>query len=260
MSEKLCLQWNDFKDNVTSAFGSLRGSKDFADVTLVCEDGKQLKVHKVILAASSPFFHNLLTQNVHSHPLIFMRGVKSVDLMAIVDFLYIGETNVSQENLDSFLAVAEELELKGLTEEEKKENIPVCQEATPVYKKEANISKSSMSKQTLGKTCDATVGTLALSSQFSGDLQDLNEKTNSMMEKMSKKNAAGKTIFRCKVCGKEAPFSSDIKKHIESHHLEGVSIPCNTCEKVFRSRNSLSQHNHREHKGVKDILHKTSIF
>ena len=43
-----------------------------------------------------------------------MRGVNSVDLMAIVDFLYFGEANVFQEDLDSFLAIAKELELKGL--------------------------------------------------------------------------------------------------------------------------------------------------
>ena len=53
MSEKLCLQWNDFKDNVKTAFGSLRDDSDFTDVTLVSEDGQQLEVHKVILAASS---------------------------------------------------------------------------------------------------------------------------------------------------------------------------------------------------------------
>ena len=43
-----------------------------------------------------------------------MRGMKSEDLVAIVDFLYCGEANVFQENLDSFLAIAEELQLKGL--------------------------------------------------------------------------------------------------------------------------------------------------
>ena len=52
MSEKLCLQWNDFKENATSAFGTLRESNDFADVTLACEDGKQFEAHKVILANS----------------------------------------------------------------------------------------------------------------------------------------------------------------------------------------------------------------
>ena len=114
MSEKLCLQWNDFKSNVNTAFANLREDSDFTDVTLICEDGKQINAHKVILATSSPFFQRLLKRNKHAHPLIYMRGIKTEDLRAIVDFLYCGEANVFQENLDSFLAIAEELELKGL--------------------------------------------------------------------------------------------------------------------------------------------------
>ena len=114
MSEKLCLQWNDFKENATSAFGILREDKDFADVALACGDGKQFEAHKVILASSSPYFQNILRRNKHPHPLIYMRGLKSEDLVAILDFLYCGEANVYQENLDSFLAIAEELQLKGL--------------------------------------------------------------------------------------------------------------------------------------------------
>ena len=60
MAEKLCLQWNDFKVNVSSAFGSLRNDHDFADVTLACDDGYQVEVHKVILASSSPVFHTYI--------------------------------------------------------------------------------------------------------------------------------------------------------------------------------------------------------
>ena len=114
MPEKLCLQWNAFKENAIGSLGSLKDDKDFLDVTLASEDGKQIEAHKVILAMSSPFFENLLKRNKHPHPLIYMRGVKSEDLLAIVDFLYFGEANVYQENLNSFLAIAEELQLKGL--------------------------------------------------------------------------------------------------------------------------------------------------
>ena len=92
-SEKLCLKWNDFQSNVNSAFGSLRNDQDLCDVTLVSEDGKQLEAHKVILASSSPFFLELLKRNKHQHPLVYMRGVKSDDLAALVDFLYFGEAN-----------------------------------------------------------------------------------------------------------------------------------------------------------------------
>ena len=50
MLEKLCLQWNDFKENVITVFGNLREDNSFADVTLACEDGQQVEAHKVILA------------------------------------------------------------------------------------------------------------------------------------------------------------------------------------------------------------------
>ena len=114
-SEKLCLQWNDFKENLNLAFGRFRSDEDFADVTLACEDGTQIMTHRVILASSSPFFMDMLKKNKHPHPLIYMRGLKAEDLVAMVDFLYYGEANVNQESLDAFLGLAEELKLKGLT-------------------------------------------------------------------------------------------------------------------------------------------------
>ena len=80
MSEKLCLQWNDFKENVNSAFGRLRDDKEFTDVTLACEDGEQMEAHKVILAASSPFFENIFNRNKHPHLMIYLRGFKSEDV------------------------------------------------------------------------------------------------------------------------------------------------------------------------------------
>ena len=48
-------------------------------------------------------------------------GVKYEDLEAIIDFLYTGEANVSKENLDRFLSVAEDLKLNGLAREEAKQ-------------------------------------------------------------------------------------------------------------------------------------------
>ena len=115
MSEKLCLQWNDFKENVNSAFGRLREDKEFIDVSLVCEDDQVIYAHKVILTSSSPFFEKILKKTKHHHPLIYLKGFQSRDFASILDFLYFGEANVYQEDLDSFLAIAEEIQLKGLT-------------------------------------------------------------------------------------------------------------------------------------------------
>ena len=115
MPEKICLKLNDFQNNVYSVFASLRQDRDFADVTLACEDGQQIDAHKVILAASSPVFQSMLKRNKHPNPLIYMRGLTSEDLRTIIDFMYFGEANIFQENLESFLAIAEDLKLTGLT-------------------------------------------------------------------------------------------------------------------------------------------------
>ena len=114
-TEKLCLKWNDFQENILSGFKDMRHEKEFTDVTLACEDGQQVEAHKVVLTSCSPLFKNLLKSNKHQHPLVYMRGVKSDDLHAILDFLYCGEANVYQDHLDTFLAMADELKLKGLT-------------------------------------------------------------------------------------------------------------------------------------------------
>ena len=93
----------------------LKNDQDFTDVIMACEDGPQISTHKMVLASSSPFFMDMLKKNKHPHPLIYMKGLKAEDLVAMVDFLYFGKANVNQESLDVFLGLAEEFRLKGLT-------------------------------------------------------------------------------------------------------------------------------------------------
>ena len=118
-SEKFCLRWNDFERNISSAFYDFKKEKDFADVTLACADG-QVESHKVILAASSPFFKRILKKNPHSHPLIYLKGIKLSDVDAVLEFIHHGEVNVEEANLKTFLEVAEELEVKGLVPSQEK--------------------------------------------------------------------------------------------------------------------------------------------
>ena len=83
-TEKICLNWDDIQENLKSSFRELRNEEDFADVTLACEDGTQIQTHRVVLAASSPFFMELLKRNKHSHQVIYMRRMKGDDLIAMV--------------------------------------------------------------------------------------------------------------------------------------------------------------------------------
>ena len=262
MSEKLCLQWNDFKENVNSAFGRLRDDKEFTDVTLASEDGQQMEAHKVVLAAASPFFEKILQRNKHSHPLIYLRGFQSQDLMAILDFLYLGEANVYQENLGSFLASAEELKLKGLTgktscdvvgEEEKKKKNP-----TTICKSKEPLKISPTHDRVVQNIDDAEQASKVLVvsiNQFSGDLEALDEKVKSMMDRSQNMIQSGKqadgtpkqeTAFICKLCGKEAQHNQ-IVSHIEVNHLEGISLPCDYCDKAFTARVKLRKHKTKSH-------------
>ena len=262
-SEKLCLQWNDFQENVKSAFGHLRGTNDFSDVTLACEDGQQIEAHKAIIAALSPFFQRILKRNQHSHPLIYMKGMKSDDLTAIIDFLYFGEANVYQENLKNFLAIAEELQLKGL---EGSKDQPESKEAEQLEPKEKYTTDSklptSKTQQTMKETTfdsHKTGGnalTQSKTSVMSAKLQELDETVKAMMEtseNMVQFNSIQKSSGRgqerakiCKVCGKEGQVTA-IKDHIESNHLDGVSIPCNLCDKILRTRRTLERHRKSVH-------------
>merc|ERR1711915_118014 len=114
-TDKFCLRWNDFESNISSAFRELREDKDFFDVTLACEDD-QIEAHKVILSACSPFFKTVFKRNRHQHPLLYLKGVKFTDLVAVLNFMYHGEVNVAQDELNNFLAVAEDLRVKGLSQ------------------------------------------------------------------------------------------------------------------------------------------------
>jgi len=114
-SEHFCLRWNDFESNISHAFREIRDEKDFFDVTLACED-EQIQAHKVILSACSPFFRTILRRNRHDHPLLYLKGVKYTEVISILNFMYHGEVNVAQEELNSFLSVAEDLRVKGLTQ------------------------------------------------------------------------------------------------------------------------------------------------
>ena len=266
MSEKLCLQWNDYRKNATWIFENLRSNVDFADVTLACEDGEQFEANKLVLAGSSPVFENILKRNEHPHPLIYLRGFKSYDLLALLDFLYCGETNVNQENLGSFLALAQEFQLKGLKgktdggdiDEMDLEVAPVQKhqsqstkkrtKKSPKDKKPLSITQEDKKGENFKSEHDDEVAVAdVLMSSSSGLDDELDSKCRPMMEKTFEKQGNGYPLYKCTQCGKQAIISA-LKKHIENKHLEGISIPCTSCERTFGSRSALGMHNRRNHK------------
>ena len=95
----------------------------------------------------------------------------------------------------------------------------------------------------VSKKCETRVAIPTTSD--SGNLKELDDQVKSMMKKSRNMIQVGnkrRSAEICKVCGKEGT-TQNIKDHIEANHLDGVSLPCNHCEKTFRSRASLRMHN-----------------
>ena len=98
------------------------------------------------------------------------------------------------------------------------------------------------------KQDDKANRSVALTGMFSGELEELDEQVKGMLEKTHNVTANGKRLmYVCKACGKEGDNSMNMKRHIEANHLEGVSIPCNLCEKTARSRHALIMHMRNNH-------------
>ena len=114
--DKFTLAWNDFASNAAHTFAELRKDSEFSDVTLACNDDTMFKAHKVVLASCSPVFRKLFQQYNHPNPLIILRGLNKNQLENIIDFAYFGQIEVELTDLDTYLKVAEEFKLKGLTD------------------------------------------------------------------------------------------------------------------------------------------------
>merc|ERR1712212_830756 len=100
------------------SFRNLGEQGHFADVTLVSDDQIQTPAHKVVLSACSPVLKTLLVNNPHSHPLLYLRGIKQTELQAILKFIYFGETQIFENRINDFVSVAKDLEVKEISEEQ----------------------------------------------------------------------------------------------------------------------------------------------
>lgn len=114
--ELFYLKWNNFQKNVSTQFEKLREEDDLVDITFACE-GRKLTAHKLVLFACSPFFKELLKKNPSPHPVFFMNDVKYDVLKAILEYMYLGEVHITNENLKDFIKTAEGLQIRGLSKE-----------------------------------------------------------------------------------------------------------------------------------------------
>jgi len=165
--DKFCLKWNDFESNISRSFKELREEKDLFDVWLSCDNGQmELPAHKLILSACSSVLKHLLRRKsgsggCSSH-VLYLRGVQSQDLEYILSFMYNGEVSLAQDQLNSFLAVAEDLQIKGLTQKK----------TSSSNKSDYNVSKTNNSKLVKSVPNSSTVHNF--DNDLDDDIQEIN--------------------------------------------------------------------------------------
>ncbi|XP_022830337.1 longitudinals lacking protein-like isoform X6 [Spodoptera litura] len=113
--QQFCLRWNNHQSTLVSVFDTLLEKGMHVDCTLAAE-GQTLKAHKVVLSACSPYFESVLSQQYDKHPIIILKDVKYAELRAMMDYMYRGEVNISQDQLAALLKAAESLQIKGLSD------------------------------------------------------------------------------------------------------------------------------------------------
>ena len=254
MSEKFCLKWNDFQSNAFNSFGIYRNEDYLQDVTLVGDDHKQVKAHKFILSASSDYFRDIFKHNKQSNIVICLHGIGSVELIHLLDYIYTGEVQLCQEDLDNFFKIAQRLKLEGLMnekqaeiheEEMKRENLKKYENLDTPNNRIQDLdtnkepSRSEETKRTYRYQVD-TFGNESLQLSFK-EKSEIDSKVYEFIKNLGTKE------FQCTQCGKIASKKSNLVKHVETH-IEGLSYPCKICGKTFRSRNILFHHKYALHK------------
>ena len=188
-----------------------------------------------------------------------MRGIKFNNLATIMDFLYYGEANVLQDNLESFLALAEEFKLKGISgstqsDEEPHQSKPQKSYRMPVKREHEQHPISHFEapvKEKHNKYLEEWTPHKKVAVTHNGvsvELQGLDDQIKSMITKTDKSAGPGKGyLATCNVCGKEGSYRH-MPQHIEANHITGVSHSCDVCGKISRSRNALKTHKLTFHK------------
>jgi len=275
-AEKFCVQWNEFEKDISSAFRHIREDKDFFDITIACEDD-QIEAHKVILSACSPFFKKVLRRNKHQHPLLYLKGVSYRDMEAVLNFMYHGEVNIAQDDLNSFLQVAEDLSVRGLTQQSYPDNIKcppkphlppassdsyqekssdhtliippdpssLDTELEPEVEVKSEPDEAAPSQQgSIGMFEDVSHMMTMDTGEYEGNYGDQEYDSNLHTGQDGALQDANKV--QCDICFKVI-HKHTLNRHKKYQHGNSTPVQCNICEKIFKNEQTLKGHLRQSH-------------
>ena len=102
-----------FQKNTNEMLKIMRGMEEFCDVTLISDDDKRVRAHKIVLASSSTIFRDLFQSDEEEdgYQVIHIKGVQSGFLTSMIDLIYKGETKVEEKECGKFLNLLRQYKL-----------------------------------------------------------------------------------------------------------------------------------------------------
>jgi len=251
--DKFCLNWNGYDTNIRESFRKLREDQRLFDVTLVTDDGQHIQAHKIILSAGTPFFSDIFLKSNKANMLIYLKGINSVELEHLLDFIYNGEASVRQEELKEFLETGKKLQVNGfesyVSGKENTEGDPLRhafgKEDMYENKDNVTITEENNISDTFEPSSEHKFSSEVAFKESNGGKTQMNANSDldlHILEMIEKSDG----LWKCKVCGKTYKRCSHIKVHAESH-IEGISLICNICNKSFSNREHLRDHIRKIH-------------
>jgi len=255
--QKLNITWSEFADSCGRSFARLWGEEALADVVLATGDHHQITAHKVILSSCSEFFHEVLVTHPHQRPLLYLKDVAYRQLLLVLQFLYKGECQVDQDDVEEFLAVGKALRINGLNAKEQEQqeqdqdtiaNTPSIQHIKEEvvqgdndagaecfkYTSETILGSSSGNNNERKRSCKSTlrkhkqIDYLELAGEGTEDSQDW---------------------LSCYFCGFMASSDDALRGHIATEHEGGSRMQhrvkqyqCDQCDYMASKLRMLKQH------------------
>merc|ERR1712142_383666 len=252
--DKLNLARNDFENSSSHAIKQLKLDTDFLDVTLACEDGNQLKAHKVVLSSFSPVFQSILKQNAHHHPLIYLTDITHVYLQKILDFIYLGETVVNKSEFEEFMRAAEKLKINGLVQDNQSTNVT---KQLPGKENSSMIENEANKKEDINEELVYPKQEI-IHEDFAKEIfeekissKNYSDPNESVQGDVSKNyNNSNKSKFPCNDCQYSATTKSNLKTHVLAKHL-GVKFPCHYCNFQGSTKGNTHFHMKMMHNSMK---------
>ena len=246
-TDPMVIQWDLHEETRTKSLKNLWKDEDFLDVTLACDDG-QVDAHKVILSASSTFFHKIFKRNLHNHPLLYLRGTRRNAILSLLDFIFSGETQISVEDLEDFMTIANSLEVKGLTG--LLSGLPDFIKSThklepsshlPERLKEDDVDESPENN-------DDTIVDIKMEEESKDQSAVV-----SLQDQSREIISHNRRQFSCENCDYKSSKSNNVKQHILAVH-EGIKFPCDQCDFKTGRMGNLRKHKVSKHDSVNSIV------